>query len=150
MKTLGIDIGTTSISGTIIDVLSGEQLDTKTIPNRTKIAGQPWRSEQDADQIYRICQTIITEYTQRWEDIIGIGIAGQMHGIVYLDEEGNLLSPLYTWEDGRGNLEPDFNRFYSSLKKLLSELSSELHVISVDAILREMGFPQNWEDIKGL
>lgn len=44
----------------------------------------------------------------------------------------------------------DFNRFYSSLKKLLSELSSELHVISVDAILREMGFPQNWEDIKGL
>ncbi|MCD7818544.1 MAG: hypothetical protein LUH07_05790 [Lachnospiraceae bacterium] len=26
MKTLGIDIGTTSICGTIIDVLSGEQL----------------------------------------------------------------------------------------------------------------------------
>ncbi|MCC8044653.1 MAG: hypothetical protein LIP12_04030, partial [Clostridiales bacterium] len=43
----------------------------------------------------------------------------------------------------------DFNRFYSSLKKLLSELSSELHVISLDAILEEMGFPQNWEDIKG-
>jgi len=84
MKTLGIDIGTTSISGTIIDVLSGEQLDTKTTLNRTKIAGQPWRGEQDAEQIFRICQTIITEYTQRWEDIIGIGITGQMHGIVYL------------------------------------------------------------------
>lgn len=105
MKTIGIDIGTTSVSGTIIDVLSGEQLDTRTIPNRTKIAGQSWCSEQDAEQILRICQTINTEYTQRWEDIIGIGITGQMHGIVYLDERGNLLSSLYTWEDGRGNLE---------------------------------------------
>ncbi|MCD8336381.1 MAG: hypothetical protein LUD18_03740 [Lachnospiraceae bacterium] len=105
MKTLGIDIGTTSISGTIIDVLSGEQLDIKTILNSTKISGQPWSSEQDADQIYRICQAMVEEFTQRWEDIIGIGITGQMHGIVYLDGNGNLLSPLYTWEDGRGNLE---------------------------------------------
>jgi len=62
MKTIGIDIGTTSISGTIIDVLSGEQLDIKTIPNRTKISGQPWSSEQDADQIYRICQSMVEEY----------------------------------------------------------------------------------------
>lgn len=113
MKTIGIDIGTTSISGTIIDFLSGEQLDIKTIPNRTKISGQSWSSEQDADQIYRICQTMVEEFTHRWEDIIGIGITGQMHGIVYLDEEGNLLSPLYTWEDGRGSLEYTDGMSYS-------------------------------------
>ncbi|MCC8044794.1 MAG: hypothetical protein LIP12_04750 [Clostridiales bacterium] len=105
MKTLGIDIGTTSISGTIIDVLSGKQLDTKTMLNSTQIVGQPWSSEQDAEQIYRICQRMVAEYTHRWDDIVGIGITGQMHGIVYLDEMGNLLSRLYTWEDGRGDLE---------------------------------------------
>lgn len=113
MKTIGIDIGTTSISGTVIDALSGEQLAIRTIPNRTKIAGPSWCSEQDAEQIYRICQAIVAEYTQSWEDIIGIGITGQMHGIVYLDEKGRLLSRLYTWEDERGNLEYTDGRSYA-------------------------------------
>ena len=27
-----------------------------------------------------------------------------MHGIVYLDREGRCISPLYTWQDGRGDL----------------------------------------------
>ena len=27
-----------------------------------------------------------------------------MHGIVYLDAEGTAISPLYTWQDERGNL----------------------------------------------
>ena len=31
-----------------------------------------------------------------------------MHGIVYTDRNGSAVSPLYTWQDGRGNL-PDFD-----------------------------------------
>ena len=27
-----------------------------------------------------------------------------MHGIVYIDGHGNALSPLITWQDGRGDL----------------------------------------------
>ena len=38
------------------------------------------------------------------EDIAVIGITGQMHGIVYTDCNGMAISPLYTWQDGRGNL----------------------------------------------
>lgn len=37
-----------------------------------------------------------------------IGLTGQMHGILYIDEDGNCVSPLYTWQDGRGNL-PEFD-----------------------------------------
>ncbi len=33
-----------------------------------------------------------------------IGVTGQMHGIVYTNKEGRAVSPLYTWQDGRGNL----------------------------------------------
>jgi sedoheptulokinase len=32
-----------------------------------------------------------------------IGLTGQMHGIVYLNEQGQAISPLYTWQDGRGD-----------------------------------------------
>ena len=27
-----------------------------------------------------------------------------MHGIVYVDKEGNCVSPLYTWQDARGSI----------------------------------------------
>lgn len=33
-----------------------------------------------------------------------VGITGQMHGIVYTNKNGNAVSPLYTWQDLRGNL----------------------------------------------
>lgn len=33
-----------------------------------------------------------------------IGLTGQMHGIVYIDQTGTCVSPLYTWQDGRGSL----------------------------------------------
>ena len=31
-----------------------------------------------------------------------IGVTGQQHGILYLDGRGEAVSPLYTWQDGRG------------------------------------------------
>lgn len=34
----------------------------------------------------------------------GIGVTGQMHGIVYTDRSGNAVSPLYTWQDRKGLL----------------------------------------------
>ena len=27
-----------------------------------------------------------------------------MHGILYVDADGNAVSPLYTWQDARGSL----------------------------------------------
>ena len=39
---------------------------------------------------------------QEHPDIGGIGVTGQMHGILYLDELGRAVSPLYTWQDQRG------------------------------------------------
>ena len=33
----------------------------------------------------------------------GLG-SQQMHGIVYVDKEGNCVSPLYTWQDARGSI----------------------------------------------
>ncbi|MCH5349849.1 MAG: Abi family protein [Oscillospiraceae bacterium] len=42
----------------------------------------------------------------------------------------------------------EFNKFYYALKKNIDDLSKQLNVISIDAVLKEMGFPDNWQDIK--
>lgn len=39
---------------------------------------------------------------QEFPDIGCVGLTGQMHGIVYVDAAGQLLSPLYTWQDETG------------------------------------------------
>ena len=44
---------------------------------------------------------VLEELLQQYPSVSCIGITGQMHGIVYLDGKGSLLSPLYTWQDQR-------------------------------------------------
>lgn len=41
-----------------------------------------------------------------------------------------------------------FNSFISSLSLLFDDLSREIKTITINDVLREMGFPSNWKDIK--
>ena len=43
-------------------------------------------------------------FLDKYQDVERIGLTGQMHGIVYIDKNGKCVSPLYTWQDKRGNL----------------------------------------------
>jgi sedoheptulokinase len=56
--------------------------------------------------------------------IKGIGITGQMHGILYLNANGNAISPLYTWQDGRGELLGKNGQ--SIVEELISETKCKL------------------------
>ena len=57
---------------------------------------------------------MVREFQSQYKEIKGIGITGQMHGIVYTDIQGNAVSPLYTWQDGRGNLNYRENQSYAA------------------------------------
>lgn len=103
MITAGIDIGTTSISAVLWDAETKRQLDAKTISNDTRIKTQSCEHEQDAQKIIAVCQDVIRQWKAAYPQIGRIGITGQMHGIVYVGQEGNLLSNLITWQDERGN-----------------------------------------------
>jgi len=46
----------------------------------------------------------MTALTDKYGKPACIGLTGQMHGILYADENGKALGPLYTWQDGRGGL----------------------------------------------
>lgn len=105
MKAIGIDIGTTSISGVVIDCDSLQQLDAHSLANDSAILNTPsWAKEQDPNRILFLCEQLIHTLLSCWPDVQKIGVTGQMHGIVYLDRTGEAVSPLYTWQDERGNL----------------------------------------------
>lgn len=105
MTTIGIDIGTTTISAVVLETEAEQVLEARTIQNGSFIRTEhEWERIQDADVIIRKATAVLDELLERYPDAGSIGLTGQMHGIVYVDGEGKCVSPLYTWQDQRGNL----------------------------------------------
>lgn len=105
MKAIGIDIGTTSVCGVLIDAATGGVEKSVTKNSNAFIEGcAEWEKIQSVDKIMTAATEILESLIVEGGDAGVIGITGQMHGIVYTDKDGNAVSPLYTWQDGRGNL----------------------------------------------
>lgn len=103
MNGIGIDIGTTSICLTVIDSVSGEVRKAVNLPNCYGIDAAAYEACQDAEKITDVCIGAADKLMEEFAPVCSIGITGQMHGIVYLDENGKAVSPLYTWQDASGN-----------------------------------------------
>lgn len=102
MKAIGIDIGTTSICGVLVDTQSGEIIKSVTKNSEAFIkTSNEWEKIQDTQKIINMAVDITDSLI--CDDCACIGITGQMHGIVYYDKDGSAVSSLYTWQDGRGN-----------------------------------------------
>jgi sedoheptulokinase len=110
----GIDIGTSSISSVVYNPLSG-QADYDTRINNTSLeSSDDWEKRQDPDKIMNMAKEILDASLKKYPDIKGIGITGQMHGILYIDNRGKAISPLYTWQDGRANRIYRANKTYAT------------------------------------
>ena len=102
MIVLGIDIGTTTISAAVLE--NGKSIAKKTCKNDSFVNTEnSWERIQSVEHIRKTALDVASELMVEFPDIERIGVTGQMHGIVYLDDEGNAQSPLYTWQDERGN-----------------------------------------------
>jgi len=103
MKAIGIDIGTTSVCGVLIDTQTGEILASESKNSNAFLEGcAPWEKIQSVEKIINTATEILDKLLDT--DIAVIGVTGQMHGIVYFDLLGKAVSPLYTWQDKRGDL----------------------------------------------
>ena len=103
MKAIGIDIGTTSVCGVVIDVENGGIIKSVTKNSNAFIeTPNSWEKIQSVEKIISLATDILNSLMD--SDVKAIGVTGQMHGIVYTDIEGEAVSPLYIWQDGRGNL----------------------------------------------
>ena len=108
MLYIGIDLGTsackfllTDAAGTVLNTVSREY--PLSFP-------QPGWSEQDPAAWWDACLTGIPELLQGFppEQVAGIGAGGQMHGLVALDGQDNILRPAILWNDGRTWKEVDY------------------------------------------
>ena len=151
MITIGIDIGTTTISGAVLEIsgaahpaagpASGFEVNStagctshpaaapaarllhaENIPNDSFLPPDvPGARVQDAERILSLAKELLDRLLDfccrnghseisastgidggTGETPAAIGLTGQMHGIVYTDCAGRPLSPLYTWQDQRG------------------------------------------------
>jgi xylulokinase len=100
---VAFDIGTTSTRCILID-RSGKLIASaeKGYPMDTPRAG--W-AEQDPDNWWKAAvhtiKEVLSESKIDPEDILAIGLSGQMHGSIFLDGEGNVIRPAILWCDQR-------------------------------------------------
>ncbi|OKP94966.1 sedoheptulokinase [Paenibacillus sp. P46E] len=109
MKIIGMDIGTTSITGLVYDLEHRRAVHSITEKNSAHLRAsrEEWERLQDPAVILNIVQGILSNLSAVEPEVRGIGLTGQMHGIVYTDAAGKHLTPLYSWQDGRGGLPYD-------------------------------------------
>ncbi len=108
MKTIGIDIGTSTVSAVLLDTEKRQVIISNTIPNDSFIeTGYEWERIQDVSIIISKAKALLDDILDNYEEIDSIGLTCQMHGMLYVDADGKNLGPLYTWQDGRGNLMMD-------------------------------------------
>ncbi|MEE0946206.1 MAG: FGGY family carbohydrate kinase [Acutalibacteraceae bacterium] len=101
---LGIDIGTTTISAVILNLTSKKQIEFFSLPNNSHIDGTDQDlSEHDADVICQKAVNLSADIVASYPQIKIIGVTGQMHGVLYIDKNGNAVSPLINWQDKRGD-----------------------------------------------
>lgn len=105
MYALGLDIGTTSLSAAAIDTATGRQLASVTVANDAAIPGGDAERLQSPERLAALAQELLDAVSEKLDERPRcIGVTGQMHGRLYYDALGRAVSPLATWEDGRGDI----------------------------------------------
>ena len=99
---VGIDIGTTTISAVVLDIDNKKQVEAFTLPHRSYICSDVV-SEQSTVVILEKAEKLLHHILKSYQDVVSIGISGQMHGIVYLDPQGVPVSNLINWQDKRAD-----------------------------------------------
>ena len=118
MNIIGLDIGTTTLSAVLLQENAPSPIARRTVAHGAFLPAAPYEKIQDAEKIAALSLEIIDSLRREYGPVSAIGLTGQMHGIVYVNAAGHAVSPLYTWQDGRGNLPlPDGRRFADALSE---------------------------------
>jgi xylulokinase len=104
---LGYDVGSSSIKATLMEAETGEVLATAASPEKELeiIAQKPGWAEQHPhiwwDNMIAATQKIKTQTNFASADVKAIGISYQMHGLVIVDRNHEVLRPAIIWCDSR-------------------------------------------------
>ncbi|MFC5190691.1 xylulokinase [Algoriphagus aquatilis] len=104
---LGLDIGSSSVKASLLDADSGKSIASKAFPEEEMPINSPqsgW-AEQDPDMWWKYVKECISFVQHKAEvkkgELKAIGIAYQMHGLVCVDKNQQVLRPSIIWCDSR-------------------------------------------------
>src|SRR6266508_2409575 len=97
---VGLDVGTTGVKAIAISA-DGDPVAAAEASYPLSTPRPGW-SEQDPDDWARAAEQVLLELGA---DPGAVGLSGQMHGLVVLDEEGRVLRPAILWNDQRTGAE---------------------------------------------
>ena len=104
---MGIDLGTSGMKTVLFDE-TGKKISLATAEYPLKQPQNGW-AEQDPNHWWKACIATVSEVINKSNidssNIAGIGLSGQMHGLVLLDECGEVLRDSILWCDGRTTVE---------------------------------------------
>jgi len=105
-RVLGLDVGTTTVSGVIVATSDGQLVARAGSEHRADVVDtSPDRAgwaEQDPHQLDRAARQVLSDLAAAaGPDVAAIGLTGQMHGLLLLDADGQPLGNLITWQDRR-------------------------------------------------
>jgi xylulokinase len=100
---LGVDIGTSSVKALLLD--ERQQMLATGSAELEVSRPRPLWSEQDPEDWWQALLAAVRQVREAapadWAGLAGIGLSGQQHGAVLLDEHGRVLRPAILWNDGR-------------------------------------------------
>ena len=108
MLYIGVDLGTSACKFLLVDG-DGKVCNQVTREYPLRMPHTGW-SEQDPADWWKACLDGIPMLLEGFDpaQVEGIGIGGQMHGLVALDAGGAVLRPAILWNDGRTAKETDY------------------------------------------
>lgn len=104
---LGFDVGSSSVKASLVDIDNGRAAASAFYPDHEApiISVKSGWAEQDPamwwDNAKQALKDVMQQTGCKGEDIRAIGISYQMHGLVCVDKEQNVLRPSIIWCDSR-------------------------------------------------
>ena len=107
MYTIGYDIGSSSIKAALVEISSGKSINVVTEPSTEmsmKALRHGWAEQNPNDWWLHICNAtkqLLAANNISKNQVSGIGISYQMHGLVLVNTNGNPLRDSIIWCDSR-------------------------------------------------
>jgi len=104
---IGLDLGTSSTKGILVDK-KGKIVREHTAEYPVYYPKDGWSEQNPSDWMVAVNQ-VLTFLTDGIKDEIkGLSVGGQMHGLVALDGDGQVIRPCILWNDGRTEEETEY------------------------------------------
>jgi xylulokinase len=100
---LGLDVGTSAVKAVLLE--TGGRLVGSVLEEYPLSTPRPGWSEQNPEDMWqatiKAAASIVSKFNVAPSAIVGIGLSGQMHSSIFLDQNKQVIRPAILWNDVR-------------------------------------------------